>query len=123
VSVLVVAGRVSAGDLPRLCARLQACVAAAADGVVVCDVRGLANADAVALDLLARLQLAARRQGGRIRLRGASRELRDLLAFTGLSAVLPLEMCVSLVEPRGEPEQREEALRVEERVDRHDPPV
>jgi len=98
LSVLVVAGRVSAADLPRLCTRLAACVAAVDDGVVVCDVRGLVNTDAVALDALARLQLTARRLGGRIRLRGASRDLRDLLAFTGLSAVLPLEAAVLVEE-------------------------
>jgi anti-anti-sigma factor len=98
VSVLVVAGHVSAGDLPALCTRLAACVAAMDGGVVVCDVRGLANADAVALDALARLQLTARRLGGRIRLRGASPDLRDLLAFTGLSAVLPLEVAVLVEE-------------------------
>jgi ABC-type transporter Mla MlaB component len=69
---------------------------------VLCDVSSL-PADAAAVDLLARLQLAARRPGGEIRLSGASHALRELIAFCGLAGVL-----------EGEPEQREEPLRVEE---------
>jgi ABC-type transporter Mla MlaB component len=45
-------------------------------------------ADAVTVDALARLQLAARRHRCVIRLRGASDELRDLVAFMGLDDVL-----------------------------------
>ena len=47
------------------------------------------HADAVAIDALARLQLAAQRRGCQVRLRGASVELRDLVAFMGLRDVLP----------------------------------
>ncbi len=53
----------------------------------VCDV----DTDAVAIDALARLQLAARGHGCRVRLRLASDELRDLVAFMGLEHVLPWE--------------------------------
>jgi ABC-type transporter Mla MlaB component len=53
----------------------------------VCDVAGVA-ADAVTVDALARLQLAARRHACRIRLRGASAALSDLVAFMGLQDVL-----------------------------------
>jgi anti-anti-sigma factor len=126
LSVLVVAGRVTAADLPRLRLALAARLAEAGAGAdVICDVRSLARADAAALDVLARLQLAARRMGGRIRLRGASRELRDLLAFTGLSDALPVEARLSLrpLQPCRQPEQREEPLGVEEGVDPDDPPV
>jgi ABC-type transporter Mla MlaB component len=56
--------------------------------VVLCDVQGFA-ADAVTVDALARLQLAARRHQCQVRLRGASNELRELLAFMGLGDVLP----------------------------------
>ena len=56
--------------------------------VAVCDVAGVA-ADAVTVDALARLQLAARRHGCRIQLEHASAELRDLIAFMGLEDVLP----------------------------------
>ena len=41
------------------------------------------------VDALARLQLAARRRGCQVRLRGASDELRGLVGFMGLGAVLP----------------------------------
>jgi hypothetical protein len=51
-------------------------------------VRGV-DADAVTVDALARLQLAARRHGCRVRLRRASRELGELVAFMGLEDVLP----------------------------------
>jgi ABC-type transporter Mla MlaB component len=56
--------------------------------VVFCDVQGFA-ADAVTVDALARLQLAARRHQCRVRLRGASNELRALVALMGLREVLP----------------------------------
>ncbi|MDQ6711630.1 MAG: STAS domain-containing protein [Candidatus Dormibacteraeota bacterium] len=55
---------------------------------VFCDVQGV-SADAVTVDALARLQLAARRNQFQVRLRGASKELRGLLALMGLSDVLP----------------------------------
>jgi ABC-type transporter Mla MlaB component len=56
--------------------------------IVVCDV-ACARADAVTIDALARLQLAARRHGCRVTLRNASNELRQLIAFMGLRDVLP----------------------------------
>jgi hypothetical protein len=57
---------------------------------VFCDVRSL-PADAGTVDLLARLQLAARRHGAEIRLSGASKPLRELIAFFGLAGVLERE--------------------------------
>jgi hypothetical protein len=54
---------------------------------IVCDVDGV-KPDAATVDALARLQLAAGRRECRIRLRGASRELLELLAFMGLGDVL-----------------------------------
>ena len=56
--------------------------------VVFCDVAGV-EAHACMADALARLQLLARRHQCQVRLRGASPELRDLLAFMGLGDVLP----------------------------------
>jgi hypothetical protein len=55
-------------------------------GVVVCDVGGVEPA-AVVVDVLARLQLAARRRGCRLRLERASPELLELVEFMGLSDV------------------------------------
>ncbi|HEV2057808.1 MAG TPA: STAS domain-containing protein [Solirubrobacteraceae bacterium] len=58
--------------------------------VVVCDV-GALEADLAAVELLARLRLEARRLGCGLRLRGASRELEQMVAFCGLCDVLPVE--------------------------------
>jgi ABC-type transporter Mla MlaB component len=52
------------------------------------DAAGL-GADALTLDLLARVALTARRNGFRLRLHGSSTELRELIAFAGLEHVLP----------------------------------
>jgi hypothetical protein len=87
---------------------------------IVCDVRA-APADAVMLDCLARLQLVARRLGSEVRLRHASPELLDLIAFAGLADVLQAEALA--VEPRREPEEREQRLGVEEERELGDPPV
>ena len=57
-------------------------------GVALCDVSGV-DPDAVTVDALARLQLAARRHGCQVRLLHPSRELLELLAFMGLTDVLP----------------------------------
>ena len=56
----------------------------------LCDVTEI-ESDAVSVDALARLQLAARRRGCQARVRGASSELLDLLAFMGLSDVFGAE--------------------------------
>jgi hypothetical protein len=82
---------------------------------IVLDVSALAP-DAVTLDALARLQLAARRGGRRLQLRGASKELRDLIAFAGLRDVLR-------VEPRRQAEKREQSPRVEEESELDDPSI
>ena len=80
-------GPIARDDLPGLCERVCALLERTGAGVALCDVRGVAP-DAVAVDALARLQLGARRHGCRVRLRGASSELRGLVAFMGLSEVL-----------------------------------
>ncbi len=80
---------------------------------IACDVSALAP-DAVAVDTLARLQLAARRLGLELRLRHVSSELQELLAFVGLRDVLR-------VEAGRQAEAREERLRVEEERELDDP--
>ena len=60
---------------------------AAEPSLVAIDVSGV-EPDAVAIDVLARLQLAARRDGCRISLRHASDELLELIEFMGLGDVL-----------------------------------
>jgi ABC-type transporter Mla MlaB component len=80
-------GPIARSDLPGLCDRVCALLERS-DAVVRCSVRGV-EPDAVTVDALARLQLAARRRGCQVRLRDASSELLELVAFMGLRDVLP----------------------------------
>ena len=75
-------------DLPGLCDRVCALLERGRSQVALCDVGGV-HVDAVTVDALARLQLAARRHGCTVRLRNASSELFELVAFMGLDDVLP----------------------------------
>lgn len=81
-------GPITRADLPGLCERVCALLERGAAAIALCDVVGV-DPDAVAVDALARLQLAARRHDCQIRLRGASVELLALIAFMGLRDVLP----------------------------------
>jgi hypothetical protein len=81
---------------------------------ITCHV-GAVPADAMAIDALARLQINARRLGLELRLRDASSELLDLIAFVGLGDVLR-------VETGGETEEGEQRLGVEEEGELDDPP-
>ena len=55
--------------------------------LVICDVAGL-RPDAATVEVLARLQVAARRRGCQLRLCNASDELVELVTFMGLREVL-----------------------------------
>ena len=81
-------GPIAREDLPGLCERVCALLTAETASVALCDVAGV-EPDAVTVDALARLQLAARRTGCQVRLRSASDELLELVAFMGLTDVLP----------------------------------
>jgi ABC-type transporter Mla MlaB component len=81
-------GPIARTDLPGLCDRVCTLLGESGGGDLRCDVGGV-EADAVTVDALARLQLAARRHGCTVRLRNASSELLDLVAFMGLREVLP----------------------------------
>ena len=109
---------------------------AGCQGDPMCDVGDVAEPDAGTIDALARLQLLALRVGVRFRFSSACEELRDLLALTGLADVLPCEQppcdpplrtasggSSSSVEPLGQAEQREHALRIEKERDPRDPPA
>jgi ABC-type transporter Mla MlaB component len=80
-------GPIARTDLPGLCERVCGLLEGSGPGLALCDVRGI-EPDAVAVDALARLQLAARRHGCQVRLRHASSDLRELVSFMGLSDVL-----------------------------------
>ena len=80
-------GPIARDDLPGLSDRVCALLVDAGASVALCDVTGVA-ADAVTVDALARLQLASKRNHCLIRLRCASDDLRALVSFMGLQAVL-----------------------------------
>jgi ABC-type transporter Mla MlaB component len=80
-------GPIARPDLPGLCDRICGVLERSGATTLVCDVCGV-EADAVAVDALARLELAARRHGCQVRMRGASDDLRDLIGFMGLRDVL-----------------------------------
>jgi hypothetical protein len=66
------------------------------------------------VDVLARLQLVARRHGYELRVVESGDDERCVIELAGLSAVLALE-------PKGQPEEREQRLDVEEEGELGDP--
>ena len=109
-------GPLTPAGAAALCERARSELEHSDAEVLVCDVAALTHPDAGTIEALARLQLTAQRLGSRVQLRDPSRELRELLDLFGLADVLR-------VEPRRQPEQREQPLGVEERVEMGDPPV
>ncbi|MEU3887557.1 STAS domain-containing protein [Streptomyces sp. NPDC029041] len=110
--VLVLPGPVTRDEVRGLSEDVRALLHRSGARVVVCDVGGLGPPGLTAVDVLARLQLAARRAGGRIRLRDPDPALSALLDLVGLR-----------FEVEGEVEEREPALGVEEAVEPGDPAV
>jgi ABC-type transporter Mla MlaB component len=84
---LRISGPLERAALPALFARTCALLEAEDAQIVRCEVAGV-EADAVAIDALARVALAARRRGCGVRLCGASEELLALVAFLGLADLL-----------------------------------
>ena len=113
--VFAVAGPIARADLPAICGDVAALLEATGADVALCDVGGL-PADLVAIDALARIQLAARRKGRQVVLRHAADDLRDMLAFVGLAGALRIE-------PGGQAEQRKQGVGVEEEGELDDPPA
>lgn len=111
-AVLVLGGPVTRDRVPGLCDDVRALLASTGAGVVVVDVAGLGPPGLGVVDLLARLELAARRAGGRILLREPDPALPALLDLVGLR-----------FEMEGQAEQREPALGVEEEVEPGEPAV
>ena len=79
-------GPIARADLAGLCDRVCA-VLETGGSVVWCDVSGV-DPDAVTVDALARLQLAARRRSCEVRLLQASDALLELVELMGLTHVL-----------------------------------
>lgn len=85
---MAIHGPISRADLPGLCDRVCALLHGCPPATIVhCDVRSVAP-DAVTVDALARLQMAARRRGCSIQLWGASAHLRNLVELMGLDEIL-----------------------------------
>jgi ABC-type transporter Mla MlaB component len=116
--VLAVDGPLARSDVPALCERVRRLLEASGADVVLCDVHGLVDSDAFAIELLARLQLTARRVGARVDVCHASERLGELLAFTGLA-----EACGLRVEAKRQPEERKQPLGVEEEGELDDAPA
>ncbi|MDX2698843.1 STAS domain-containing protein [Streptomyces ipomoeae] len=110
-AVLVLPGPVTRDEVPRLCdeVRVRLEGTGGGTGVVVCDVGGVGPPGLAIIDALARMQLAARRAGGRIRLRDPDPALRALLGLVGLA-----------FDVEGQVEQGEPAGGVEEAVEPRD---
>jgi ABC-type transporter Mla MlaB component len=85
---LAIDGPISREDLPGLYQRACSALARAGPGLLICEL-GEVAADAVAVEALVRLALAARRHGCQVRVRGASTELRELAELMGLGEALP----------------------------------
>ena len=88
IITFAIGGPIVRPDLPGLCDRVCALLQEGTPAVAVCDVSDV-QVDAVTVDALARLQVAARRRGCHVRLQNASAELLELVAFMGLRNVLP----------------------------------
>ncbi|OLZ71070.1 hypothetical protein AV521_13035 [Streptomyces sp. IMTB 2501] len=111
-AVLVLPGPVARGEAAGLCEQVRMMLAGGGERVVVCDVGGLGPPGLGVVDLLARLELTARRDGGRIRLRDPDPALLALLDLVGLR-----------FQVEGQAEEREPPLGVEEAVETGDPAV
>jgi ABC-type transporter Mla MlaB component len=85
-----ISGPIARTDLPGLCTRVCGLLSKSGAEVAFCDVTGV-QSDAVTVDALARLQLAAQRLECQVFLRNASPDLRALVAFMGLTDVLPAD--------------------------------
>jgi ABC-type transporter Mla MlaB component len=101
-----VRGPIARDDLPGLCERVCTLFGSTRPEVAVCDVEGV-EPDAVTVDALARLQLAARRSGYEVTVTAAPDDVLELIELAGLCEVLG-------VEPLRQAEQREERLGIEE---------
>lgn len=80
--------REDAGRLPE---QLRLILRGAAGAQVVCDVAAVADPDMVMVEVLARMQLCARRLGFSLQVRHASAGLTALLELTGLGDYVPLQ--------------------------------
>jgi ABC-type transporter Mla MlaB component len=122
-TVLIMIGPVAREGIPALCDRARRLLEGCDAGPISCDVAALVQPDAVTIDALARLQLAALRLGYRVELQRARGPLVELLLLSGLSGVVRCAGSgsgASGVEAWGETEHGEQALDVQEEADPDD---
>jgi ABC-type transporter Mla MlaB component len=84
-----ICGPIVPADIPALCERVRVVLQSVEADRVICDVGALLDPDATTVDALARVQLTARRLGRQVQLARPSQGLCELLAFMGLTDVLP----------------------------------
>ncbi|ATL30043.1 STAS domain-containing protein [Streptomyces formicae] len=114
-NLIRIAGPLRPGDVPPLCEQVAAARHGPGGSDVICDVTDVTTADLSTVDAIARLHLAARRAGGRIRLRNPAPALLALLGLVGIVELLGL-----VVEVEGNAEQREPPRGVQEAVEAGD---
>jgi hypothetical protein len=117
--IVVISGPIVRAEIPALCEGIRASLERCPPGPVHCDV-GALDADVVAVEALARLQLTARRLGRRIRFEDVSPELQRLLCLAGLDEALPCGAASDL-EPLGQAEEWEQPRGIQEERDPGDP--
>ena len=106
-------GPIRRADLPGLCDRVCAVLAESTAIVADCDVAGV-DPDAVTVDALARLQVAAMRRGCAVHVQNASEPLLELVELMGLTHVLSERTGCLLGELERKPEAWEQRGGVEE---------
>ena len=83
-----VAAPVTPDVVASLCASVTGLIGGGAPCVILCDAGCPVPPDLSVVEALARLQVAARRLGGEIRVCAERRELRELLSLAGLGDVI-----------------------------------
>jgi ABC-type transporter Mla MlaB component len=87
VVAFAIRGPIRRGGLAAVCDSADALLRSSEAGILECDVSAI-GADGVAVDTLARLRLVTQRRQVRLRLRGVSPELRELIVLCGLGGAL-----------------------------------
>ena len=82
-------GPILRSDIEGLTVRVCRLLEQGKPEIALCECRSIDVPDAVVVEALARLQLAAQRNACRVWLVNASQELHDLVAFMGLTDVIP----------------------------------
>jgi anti-anti-sigma factor len=86
--VVAIGGHIERGDVPALCDRIVAVLEASDASTLMCDLGCLTMPNAAVVDVLARLQVMARRLDRQMRVTNSSKHLQELLELCGLSDVL-----------------------------------